>query len=357
MARYSTIGAGPRGGLGSVVFYRDHNLDRKVAVKFIERGGEHRRLLDELAALQRIRSKHVVEIFDVLYVDGGVRMGIVEDYIDGQTLKPLLGKVPPNDEFIRLLYQVATGISDVHAVKIVHRDIKPSNMLLDHEGILKIIDFNLARSIDDAETHGFMGTRGYAAPELYDGGRVRFDQKVDVYALGICAWALLHGEDLPSPLMAAPPAPTQWQSTGGGFVSSGTGLDATLLALLDRCISQDPVKRPSAREVSHRSGQLLLRGRHRARFVVNGGVEEFELNKSRSRVTLQHPSLGSVTIAYDGLDFRVAAVQGEVWINNMRLAPGSTLPECCVIGFGSPSLRARERSFTTMDVSHPEVVL
>ena len=70
-------GATLAGGIGTVVVCTDTNLDRKVAIKFVQPGGEHRRLLDELAALQRIRSKHVVQIFDVDHFDSGPRMGII----------------------------------------------------------------------------------------------------------------------------------------------------------------------------------------------------------------------------------------------------------------------------------------
>jgi len=131
--------------MGAVFVYIDKNLDRKVAIKFVQ-SGEHRRLRDELAALQRIRSKHVVQIFDVDYFNPGARRGIVEEFIDGDSLETVLGTVTVKDGFLRLLYQAATGIADIHAVGIVHRDIKPSNMLIDREGILKIIDFNLSRS-------------------------------------------------------------------------------------------------------------------------------------------------------------------------------------------------------------------
>lgn len=356
MPRYIPTGAGDKGGFGSVFFYRDQNLDRQVAVKFLNRGEEHRRLLDELAALQKIRSKHVVEIFDVMYIENGTRMGIIEEFVNGDTLKTRLGKVPPGDEFVRLLYQIATGVADIHAVGIVHRDIKPSNLLVDHERIVKIIDFNLARTVDEAKTHGFVGTRGYAAPELYIDGDVAFDEKIDVYALGVCAWALLHGEKLPDALAARPPRLREWFSQGGGFAAGGPGLEAGLIALLNACLRENPAQRPRASAISQRAGQLLLRGKHRATFVVTGG-STFELHQGNPRVKLQHPTLGSVTVAYDGLDFRASAVEGEVWVNNMTVVPGQPLPHCCVIAFGGTRLPASSRSFTTMDVSHPEVVL
>lgn len=357
MSRYVPTGSSAAGGIGSVHFCQDQNLDRKVAVKFIHRGGEHRRLLDELAALQRIRSKHVVEIFDIAYLNPGPQMGIVEEFVDGDDLRPLLGTLKPDEHFVRLLYQMAAGLSDIHAVGIVHRDIKPSNMLIDKEGILKIIDFNLARPMDEAHTQGFVGTRGYAAPELYGGGKIDFDEKIDVYALAVTAYALLCGATLPAELLGHPPPSDAWKTAGGGFNGLGTSLDPEIVRLLDASLCEDPALRPTAVEVRLRAARLLLRGRHRALFTSEAGTT-FELHAGKPKVTLQHPSsLGTVTIGYDHLDFRVITVAGEVWVNNMQLAAGALLPDCCVIGLGGPHRRASERVFMTMDLSHPEVVL
>lgn len=354
MSRYVPTGAIAAGGIGSVVFCEDKNLDRNVAVKFVQIGGEHRRLLDELAALQRIRSKHVVEIFDVAYFPPGHRMGIVEEFIEGDDLTARVGNVVPGDDFVRLIYQMATGLADIHAVGVVHRDIKPSNMRIDKEGILKIIDFNLARLTDEAHTHGFIGTPGFAAPELYGPGNVSFDAKIDVYALGVTAWTLLHGAKLPADLAARPPRPGQWKTRGGSLGVPAGKVDSVLLNLLEACISDSPNARPTAGKISERASQVLLRGQHRALFVDEAG-NPFELHVGKPPVTLRG-SYGQVSIEYTGLDFRVTALAGEVWVNNSRVVIGSMMPKGCVIVLGDPE-RGVSRMSITMDVAHPEVVL
>jgi eukaryotic-like serine/threonine-protein kinase len=330
VSRYVTTGATAAGGIGAVVVYMDTNLDRKVAIKFVHPGGEHRRLLDELAALQRIRSKHVVQIFDVDFFDPGSRMGIIEEFIDGDSLHTVLGKTTTEGRFVRLLYQAATGIADIHALGIVHRDIKPSNVLVDHEGILKIIDFNLSRPENEAHTIGVVGTPGYAAPELHALGVVSFDVGVDVYALGVTAWALVHGKKLPKELALRPPQPDIWKATSGGF-GVLPELDAELANLLDACLEVSPSDRPTAAQVARRAARLLLHGKHRAMFV--GAAKPFELNASNPGVSLSD-TRGSVIIEYDGLDFRATSVTGEVWANNIQLVTGATLPDCCVIALG-----------------------
>jgi serine/threonine-protein kinase len=270
-------------------------------------------------------------------------MGIVEEFIEGSELQQQLGRVAPDEQFLLLLYQMAAGIADIHAVGVVHRDIKPSNMLIDAEGILKIIDFNLARPVDDARTQGFVGTRGYAAPELYVDGQVNFDAKIDVYALAVTAYALLRGPNLPQELLARPPRPSSWLAVGGGFAGLSLPLDMQLVQLLDACLSETPDLRPTARELALRAERVLLRGKHRALFAYQGG-RTFELHAAQPKVTLQHPSVGTVSIGYDNLDFRVVAVSGEAWANNMRLTQGALLPGSCVIALGGPERPASQRS-------------
>ena len=352
MTRYIPTGASTSGGLGQAVVCTDQNLDRKVVIKY---GNQQRRLLDELAALQRIRSKHVVEIFDVVSERSGTQVGVVEEFIEGTELSSRLGKVSGPEEFVPLLYQLASGLADIHAVAIVHRDIKPSNVLVDGDQILKIIDFNLARLTSNANTSGFVGTRGYAAPELYSPGDVAFDPKVDLYAMGVTAHALISGKSLPRELRTTPPQPSKWRNATGGFRAIAPWLDDELVRLLDSCLSAKPKCRPDVSQVRDRAERVLLRGRHRAAFVM--GDKVFELNTDKPRVSLRHRSLGSVSIAYDGLEFKVMDVEGEVWVNNMQMTDGVLLPECCVIAFGAPDRRASDRTFVTMDVSHPEVVL
>ena len=283
-------------------------------------------------------------------------MGIVEEFIDGEELSSKLGDIKSGDEFVQILYQLASGLADIHAVGIVHRDIKPSNVLVDTDQILKIIDFNLARLVDDANTSEFVGTRAYAAPELYAGGHITFDSKVDVYAMGVTALALICGQSMPGWLRKRPPKPDKWKAATGGFGALSVDLDGELVRLLDACLSDDRRLRPSVAEVRDRSGRVLLRDRHRAAFVMADG-NVFELHSGNPRVNLRHPSFGRLSIVYDGLDFRVAHVEGDIWANNMEVSIDTFLPDCCVIAFGGPDRRASQRSFVTMDVSHPEVVL
>ena len=354
MNRYVPTGASAAGGIGIVSFCTDTNLDRRVAIKYLGVDGEHRRILDELQALQRIRSKHVVQIYDVVYERDGTLMGIVEEYVTGDSLEEHLGRLSPDESFVKLVYQMASGIADIHDVNVIHRDVKPANIKIDNENILKVIDFNLARDVKDGKTRGFVGTRGYAAPEQYSASVAVFGREVDVYALGVVAWALLNGERLPQELRVVPPRPDEWTSAGGGFVALDSGLDDVLMTLLDAAVSSVPGQRPLARAIADRAGRVLLRGKHRA-VLVNRKGQAYKFETGTQSATVRN-SFASATIHYDLMDFRLVKVSGEVWINNLKGRTGMRLPDGCVLTLGDP-VRGISRSFLPFDVSHPEVVL
>ncbi|CAJ3218627.1 Protein kinase domain [Burkholderia pseudomallei] len=84
-ARYASSGKAMSGGMGSVIVCRDTILERPVAIKFISSAAHKRRMDDEVAALLKLRSKHVVQVYDVLAADPD-EIGIVQEFIDGQDL-------------------------------------------------------------------------------------------------------------------------------------------------------------------------------------------------------------------------------------------------------------------------------
>jgi serine/threonine protein kinase len=168
--------------MSDTIVCTDTHLERQVVIKSLKPGADTKRILDELAALQTIRSKHVVQIYDVIRDEKGAVVGIVEEYLPGDDLTSV--KAPQNsDEFLWLAYPIAEGIADIHAHNRVHRDIKRQNMKFDAEGCLKIFDFGLARdTAAEVSTMGEIGTPGYMAPELFAAtkcAKVVFDTPVE----------------------------------------------------------------------------------------------------------------------------------------------------------------------------------
>jgi serine/threonine protein kinase len=183
------------GGMSDAIVCDDGHLERKVVVKILKAGVDSSRLLDEIAALQLIGSKHVVQIFDVIRDGTGAITGIVQEYISGGDLTKI-SPTSSSEEFLKILYPIAEGINDIHAHGIIHRDIKRQNMKYDAEGCLKIFDFGLSRDERNAKTIGEKGTPGYMAPELFEpsgGHTVTFTPAIDVFAFAATALAIVLG--------------------------------------------------------------------------------------------------------------------------------------------------------------------
>ncbi|MGX7006174.1 serine/threonine-protein kinase [Caballeronia sp. KNU42] len=335
--------------MGSVVFCNDTNLDRMVAIKFLQNPDDVRRMMDEFAALLKMRSKHVVQVFDVIEADND-EIGIVQEFIGGRDL--LEDDTPQANQvsYLKTLWQIASGISDIHEVDVIHRDIKPNNMKLDAEGIVKIFDFGLARDEGlDAQTRGFVGTFGFAAPELY-GDEVSFTKAVDVYAFGATA-LYLTTKTLPAELRMRPPR----LINGDYFGTTPFGIDPELARVLQNCLAYAPEARPAMRDVANLLQKHLCRDRHQA-LVVFRERTSF-LNAGRRSVRLDLPGVGGLEIQYDGLAFRVSSFSGEVQINNRLPILNEELPGSCVASLGVAPRPANSRAFITFDTSHPEIIL
>lgn len=345
--RYELLGSPMDGGMSSVFPYRDKTLERKVALKVIPPGPNRRRIQDELLALFKLRSKHVVQVYDVL--TDATSLGIVQEFIEGNDLFSD-GLAPANaDDYLKMIWQIAAGISEIHGAGLIHRDIKPNNMKIDHEGILKIFDFGLAR--DDgpkAATVGFVGTHGFAAPELYL-SNVRFSKAVDTYAFG--ATALFYGaRDLPDEMKSRPPRPL----TANYFRMLPFPIPNDLSDILSLCLAADPTDRPSMSTVRLEIEKHILFDKHRALVIFQTNASY--LDAQNRSVTLKYGNIGEVAISYDGLAFKVASVIGEIYINNLPARVGHQLPGACVLTMGAPE-RRNTREYVTFDLSNPGIVL
>ncbi|MDD2179968.1 serine/threonine protein kinase [Acidovorax sp. D2M1] len=346
--RYQISGAALAGGMGSVHPCQDAVLERKVAIKVIRDTANRRRMLDELKALLKMRSKHVVQVYDVLQLSGS-DLGIVQEFIEGSDLFDDALAPTTTTAFYKQLWQIASGISDIHAVGVIHRDIKLNNMKLDPEGVVKIFDFGLAR--DDgpaASTVGFVGTRGFAAPELYL-ANAKFTVAVDTYAFGASA-LFLAMRGLPGDLMAQPPTPT----AANYFTGLPFAVAPEIIQVLDQCLVAKPQDRPAMSHVRDLLARHVLFDRHQALLVFQGRA--LHLNAGSRSVNLSLPNMGQIQIRYDGLDFRVQSLGGDVLVNNRQLNVGDGLPGSCVIALGAQD-QGNRRRYITFDLSHPEIVL
>jgi serine/threonine protein kinase len=199
-----------RGGMGSVWEGTHTTLGTHVAVKFIEseyaESPEARsRFENEARAAAKLRSKHVVEVYDHGVTDDG-RPYIVMEYLRGEPLDKRLervGRMPARDT-ARMLLQVCRALSKAHAGGIVHRDLKPENVFLvwdeeDGADVAKVVDFGIAKFADNqlgnssaTRTGSVLGTPYYMSPEQARGLRT-VDHRSDLWSVGVIAYRCVVG--------------------------------------------------------------------------------------------------------------------------------------------------------------------
>jgi serine/threonine-protein kinase len=342
---------GQIGGMSMVARYHDTQLARPVMIKQLHPGVDIGRLLDEIDALQSLRSPYVVQIYDVIPDAGGNPAAIVEEYVAGTDLEDHVGTLTP-EQIIWVAYQMSSAIADIHDQGLIHRDIKPLNVKVDQEGTIRLLDFGLARfDGPDAFTFGTVGTPGYMAPELYvadSAGKVSFGKPVDVFALGATILKISDGP-LPADLKAKPP---NVPPSGANFTALQHHCPADLIAMLKGCFDSVPASRPTAAQLRVRLKRHVLRGKHQA--LINVAGQLHYLNSSNPVVTVTSGTRGSVQIRYDGEQFLVISVTGQVAVNNQSVSVGFEFPGSSVIAFGAAAT-GNDRVYATFDVSHPGV--
>ena len=343
--RYSYTGERLEGGQGYVYICQDALLERRVAIKVVSTPVHMQSLKQELSFLTEIRSPHIAEIYDLFEAKSGKHIGLAEQYVSGAHLQNIVGKCDL-PSFLRTMYQLCAGVSDIHCANKVHRDIKPGNIRFDEEGVLKILDFGISQHVDGIgnTVHG-KGTLPYLAPELFS-LPAKYTSAVDVYSCGVIASELAFGT-LDASLKQKPP---QSQSSPAKFAQSPLPIPADICDLFDRTLAPKPDNRPSINEVEQALERRLNYGLHRAAVTYDG---QTNLINQANRSLLLKSGNCSVTIVYDGMRFTANAVSGNVDINNIQVTNGQELPPSCVITMNTQI----GRNFITVDMSDPGILL
>ena len=190
------------GGMGVVYRGYDTKLGRSVAIKVLRQPSVETdtavdRFLREGRAASALNHPNIVTIHDIGVTDDGQSF-IVQEFVEGQTLRTFLGEPMDVRTAADLGSQIARALTAAHAAGIVHRDIKPENVMIRPDGIVKMLDFGLARVAPDAghltadvgtRPGMILGTTSYMAPEQARGEAV--EPSADIFALGIVLYEML----------------------------------------------------------------------------------------------------------------------------------------------------------------------
>ena len=203
----SKIGAG---GMGEVYLAQDTKLDRKVALKILPADlaanqDRMRRFVQEAKAASSLNHPNIITIHEIDQTDS--RHFIAMEFVDGETLRELMKSAPMTiGELLDVAILIASALSAAHAANIVHRDIKPENIMLRKDGIVKVLDFGLAKlterpPLDSVDTEAptslktdpgtVMGTAVYMSPEQARGLQV--DARTDIFSLGVVLYEMVAG--------------------------------------------------------------------------------------------------------------------------------------------------------------------
>ena len=199
--RYKYIDKIGRGAFGTVLLMEDTVVDERLILKFLNpnvSGDEEvmKRFVHELRYSRKITHKNVIRIYDFLYIQGNYAISM--EYFPSHTLGAEVVNEKPMDlkRAVGFGIDLATGMTVAHQVGIVHRDLKPANVLINQEGLLKIVDFGVAAAQREGDTQltktGYViGSPKYMAPEQILGKKV--DARADIYAVGVILYEMLTG--------------------------------------------------------------------------------------------------------------------------------------------------------------------
>lgn len=187
-----------RGGMGIVFKARDTILDRIVALKILSPELSHnaeavQRFLKEAKACASLNHPHIVTIYEAGMMKDTLYISM--EFIDGPTVKKLIeeyGQLPIK-HVIFITAQVCKGLEYAHSRGIIHRDIKPSNIMINDKKVVKILDFGLAKIMEEVRREYTVasGTPYYMSPEQTLGEKV--DHRTDIYSLGITMYEMIAG--------------------------------------------------------------------------------------------------------------------------------------------------------------------
>jgi len=199
--RYRFIEKIGKGAFGTVLLVEDTVVEERLILKFLNANVANdeemlQRFVHELRFSRKITHKNVIRIYDFLKLSGSYAISM--EFFPSHTLGAEVAgnKALPLDKACGWASDIATGMAVAHQVGIIHRDLKPANLLINEDGLLKIVDFGVAAAAGGGDTQltktGYViGSPKYMAPEQILGKKV--DHRADIYSLGVIFYEMLSG--------------------------------------------------------------------------------------------------------------------------------------------------------------------
>ncbi|MCK5346545.1 MAG: serine/threonine protein kinase, partial [Candidatus Heimdallarchaeota archaeon] len=199
ISHYRIIEKIGQGGMGDVYRAEDTQLKRTVAIKFLpaelHRNEEaQKRFVNEAQAASALDHDNIGTIYEI--DETGEQPFMAMAYYGGRTLNDRIREgVISIEDALKIALQISKGLSKAHTKKIIHRDIKPANIVFTEDNEVKIIDFGLAKLIDNTQltqAETTLGTVSYMSPEQSFGTKI--DHRTDIWSLGVILYEVLAGE-------------------------------------------------------------------------------------------------------------------------------------------------------------------
>ncbi len=292
IAQYEITAKIGEGGMGEVYAARDTRLNRQVAIKILPQAklsdpDRRRRFLQEAQAASGLNHPNIITVHDLLADSGGDCL--VMEYLTGKTLTQAIGPGGlPLRETLSYSTQIADALAAAHSAGIVHRDLKPANVMISAQGLVKLLDFGLAKLVapepdphsdpgsDATRTLGpqtiegsLLGTINYMSPEQAEGKQV--DARSDMFTYGGVVYEMLAGR---APFTGGSQIATLTAILRDEPAALPASVPPDLVALVNRCLRKSPADRyPNMNEVraemarikaTHDSGVLSATGSQRS---------------------------------------------------------------------------------------------
>ncbi|HVR39564.1 MAG TPA: protein kinase [Thermoanaerobaculia bacterium] len=301
-----------KGGMGTVYLAKDRRLARSVALKVLHRSDldddERRaRFMREARTAASVRHQNVATIYEVSETDDGQPF-LVMEYCEGETLSQRMRRRPLDaGEFLQYARQIVAGLAAAHENGVIHRDIKTANIIIESTGLVKILDFGLAKILPtdrqatvESTTGRFFGTLHYVSPEQARGDNV--DERSDLFSTGVVLYQMASGHlpfNAESPLLVAEKIR---EAEPEPFVPIDAAFPAAAAKIIGRLLQKNPADR-------YQSARDLLRDLEAIDTPTLRMTTPMTNTRSMLGRTVRRPKWLRIAITL----FALAIVAGTIW--------------------------------------------